>query len=92
MAKNMLLSVHSLEKREPYEEVAMTVYRKISFLALIMVLLVWVPAASAHRPESAAGDTVTTLPDISTSYAYYQAIEGRSQVDVWCWLAPLHLT
>lgn len=54
-------------------------YHPLILFAAILMLLVWAPAASAHRPAN-TNEGVTELPDISTSFAYYQELETADAV------------
>jgi len=51
-------------------------------MAAVWLLGSFSPAA-AHRPERAEAGGVTDVPDLTTSYAYYQAITEPEQVDVY---------
>jgi hypothetical protein len=53
-------------------------YRPLLLFVILFLSLVWIPSALAHRPAS-ANEGVTEIPNITTSFAYYQELETAGQ-------------
>lgn len=60
--------------------------RQLTLFLFFLSLFIWTPLASAHRPGSAS-DGVTEIPNIVTSFAYYQELETADQVDQYTFTA-----
>ena len=56
--------------------------RNIMLLLATLMAFVAVNTAYAHRPVTAGGEGIITIPDPSTSYAYYEMLDG-GDVDVY---------
>jgi hypothetical protein len=62
-------------------------HHSIAFLLAIMIALFATTSVSAHRPATAAAEGTTVIPDPSTSYAYYAALENGGDVDIYTFSA-----
>ncbi|MCA9986377.1 MAG: hypothetical protein KDE59_18840 [Anaerolineales bacterium] len=57
--------------------------RHFGLLLILICVLCFVEPAQAHRPAGANESGITTIPDPTTSYAYYEALEEAGLVDVY---------
>lgn len=51
-------------------------FRNLLILIIIIAMFIFVPAASAHRPEEGIDEGLTVIPSPSVSYAYYREFES----------------
>ena len=60
--------------------------RHISIFLFLLSTFIWTPIASAHRPATAS-EGITKIPNITTSFAYYQELQTPEQVDQYTFTA-----
>ena len=58
-------------------------YRRLFYLLAIFAIPFFTQPAQAHRPVGTNENGITTIPDATTSYAYYEALEEAGVVDVY---------
>jgi hypothetical protein len=61
----------------------MKIIRKITILATLLGVLFLVPSASAHRPDEGSDEGTTSIPNSTTSYAYYRELETSDPVHIY---------
>ena len=62
--------------------------RQITIFLFLFLLFTNTPIASAHRPATAS-EGITEIPNITTSFAYYQELQTAEQVDQYSFTAEV---
>lgn len=57
--------------------------RGFTLFAAILVSLFTASTASAHRPATANDEGITSIPDPTTSYAFYESLDSSGDVDIY---------
>jgi hypothetical protein len=57
--------------------------RSLTLLITILMSLFTASTVSAHRPATADAEGITSIPDATTSYAYYESLDSSGDVDIY---------